>query len=186
MLAFLDDFGITAPQTATDEEEEEEVEEEQPQEKEQPKVVKPSIDHSIKPRERITKERDNLKFESVVMASMQRQAAKILGDLILWEFDNYPEREHEWDYNEWTLVDFLDKFAEEARKAVKGNVNQALFAGNTDDPEDPTMELLRSIIHEKNEPKKTSSTAPSKKEAKAKPKKEEKPNYQLHLDLGDF
>jgi len=157
------------------ENEQEEPREEQPAPTPQQEPKKPKVDHSVPPRKRIEEERSKLKFEATILGSMNRQAAKIVGDLILWEFDHFPEREQEWDYNEWTLVDFLQKFSDEARKQVNGNGNQALFAGRTEDESDPTMELVRSIIHTKNEPPKPPVT-PKKPEAKPKPTpKAEKP-----------
>ena len=187
------------PQPEEDDGEEEVVEEEEQEEEgekqpKQEKSKKPAIDHSIPPRERIIQERDKLKFEAIIMGSMQRQAAGIIGDLLIREFENYPERADEWDYNEWTLVDFLQAFADKARKEVAGNGNQALFAGNTDDPNDPTMNILRGIIETKNKPKKESkpaTTTPTtaKPTAKPQPKPETKPKKQFNdkqilLDLG--
>lgn len=186
----LDGFGIDIEEN-DETEEEEEAEEVTPQPKqEEPK--KPKVDHSVPTRQRIEDERSKLDFEKTVMGSWQRQAAKIIGDLILWEFDHHPEREQEWDYNEWTLVDFLKAFASEAQKQVRGSGDQALFAGRTEDENDPTMELVRSIIHRKNEPPKPPKpveipkpATPKKTEEKPKvsPKQQKKDHEQLTLDL---
>lgn len=165
--------------------EEEETAEEQGQEEQKPQEpAKPKVDHSIPARQRIEEERDKLKFEATVFGDMQRQASKIIGDMILEEFDMFPEREQEWDYNEWTLVDFLKAFADRARAECSKHGNQALFAGRTEDPSDPTMGLVREIIHTKNEPPKPSKPIEVPK-VTAKPKKEEpkKDHEQLTLDF---
>lgn len=157
--------------------------------------AKPKVDHSVPPRQRIEQERSKLKFEATVFGRMDRQAAKIIGDMILWEFDHYPEREHEWDYNEWTLVDFLKAFSDRAQKMCSSRGGQALFAGRTEDEDDPTMGLVRDIIHSKNEkpkaetkftpPTTTPTTAPAPKKAKAEKPKPEHGAEQLTLDF-DF
>ena len=179
------------PEEEEDAEEEEEQGEEVSKETEKPsEPSKPKIDHSIPVRERIKDEHDKLTFEANVFGSMERYAAKILCELLFVEFDNHPEREGEWDMNEWTVTDFLKAFSDKARAMTSAHGGQALFAGRTEDPNDPTMALLREIIETKNEPKKTAPThtASAPKSSKASNKKSASQPHaeQMKLDFGSL